>query len=174
MLKKDITYEDFFTEESRTETFYFNLTQTELIRFESRFGGDVEAHMNRLMRERKTEEMLRIFEDLILSAYGERGDGENSNKFVKTKELSEGFQSTAAYDALFTEISTDMDALTAFFRGIIPGKMKGSFDEAEAIVTRRMNKLIDEGTEKDLAQTEASPPPPPATEPLKSPEPPTQ
>lgn len=136
MLKKEITYENFFTEEEETETFYFNLTERELTKFEAQFGGDVSGHMIRLMRENKTDEMFNVFEGLILTAYGVR-DG---NDFVKDQDAKDRFMNSAPYNALFIEIANDMDAFNEFFMNVIPKKIRGGFAQAEKEALAELRK----------------------------------
>lgn len=120
MLKRPITYTDFFTEEEVTEVFYFNLTKTELIEFEVGYkSGFVEA-INRIIESTDREAIVAEFKKIILMAYGVRtADGE----FEKSDELRKKFAATAAYDSLFVELSTNDEAAAAFINGVVPKDM---------------------------------------------------
>ena len=62
--------------------------------------------------------IIKIFKELILKAYGEKSD--DGKRFVKSKEISEGFAQTEAYSQLFMELATDTDAASKFVNGIVP------------------------------------------------------
>ena len=49
MLKREITYTDFFTEEEVTEEFYFNLTEVEVIELNAQYPGGFEYFMKKLV-----------------------------------------------------------------------------------------------------------------------------
>jgi hypothetical protein len=58
------------------------------------------------------------FKELILKAYGEKSaDGKY---FYKSPEISAKFAATEFYSELFMELSSDADAASKFFNGIIP------------------------------------------------------
>lgn len=117
MLKKTITYID-YDENERTEDFYFNLSQAELTEMELSTEGGLEKIIKKIIAEQRINELVKIFKDLILRSYGEKSaDGK---RFIKSKELSEGFSQTEAYSDLFMELATNEESATAFINGIIP------------------------------------------------------
>lgn len=120
MLKKTITYTDYNGNE-RKEDFYFNLTQAELTEMElSKEGGLLET-INKVVAAQDAPSIIKIFKDLILTAYGEKSlDG---RRFIKNDELKESFTQTEAYSQLFMELSTNADSAAAFIKGIIPADM---------------------------------------------------
>lgn len=117
MLKQTITYTDYNGVE-RTEDFYFNLTRAELIEMELSYGGGLAANIEKIVADKDGSQIIKVFKDLIMKAYGEKTvDGK---RFVKSKELSEAFSQTEAYNKLFMELAFDAEAAAAFVNGIVP------------------------------------------------------
>lgn len=117
MLRKKITYTD-FDGNSRTEEFYFNLTQTELVMSELGASDNLSERIKRIVDAKDNAAIMQQFEKIILSAYGEKSaDGK---KFVKNAEISEAFKSSAAYDALFMELISNEGSAAEFIKSIIP------------------------------------------------------
>lgn len=121
MLKKPITYTDYNGME-RTEYFYFNLTKAELAEMELSVDGGYAEMAQRIADTKNGPELIKIFKELILKAYGEKSlDG---RQFMKVDEkgnpLSIGFSQTEAYSQLFMELATDANSASEFFMGIIP------------------------------------------------------
>ena len=117
MLKKVITYTDYNGVE-RTETFYFNLSKSELMRKEMSTAGGLTEKIKRISETLDAPEIMSIFEDLVLSSYGVKSD--DGKRFIKSKQLSEEFMQTEAYDKLYMELITDSKAAAEFFKGVIP------------------------------------------------------
>lgn len=120
MLKKTITYRDFDNNE-RTEDFYFNLTKSEIAEWELSKDGGMSKVIQRVVASPSAPELMSLFKDVILRAYGEKTD--DGKHFIKSKELSTLFTQTGAYDVLFQEIMFDAKSALAFFKGIMPEDM---------------------------------------------------
>ena len=119
MLKKTIVYTDYEGNE-RTDDFYFNLTQPELLEMNVSEKGGLEKAIERIIATDDYRKLVEIFKEIILKAYGEKSlDG---RRFVKSKELSEQFSQTEAYSVLFVELATNAEVAIAFVNGIIPPK----------------------------------------------------
>jgi hypothetical protein len=120
MLKKTISYKDYNGVE-RTETFYFNLSETELTQMEFEKSGGLAQYIEKIVAAQEAPELMALFNDLIFKSYGEKSlDGKY---FKKSKELSENFSQTEAYNELFMELTTNTDAGIAFMNGIMPAKL---------------------------------------------------
>lgn len=117
MLKKTITYTDYNGNE-RTEDFYFNLTQAEVAEMEMSTSGGLSEMITRIVAAQDHPQIIKIFKDLILRAYGEKSP--DGKRFVKSKELSDEFSQTEAYSQLFMELATDADAASKFVNAIVP------------------------------------------------------
>ena len=116
MLKKTITYTD-YNGITRTEDFYFNLTKAEIMEMQLSTNGGLDVMIKKII-DSQDAPSIKIFKELILKAYGEKSD--DGKRFVKSKEISEGFAQTEAYSQLFMELATDTDAASKFVNGIVP------------------------------------------------------
>lgn len=120
MLKKTIKYTD-FNGNSREEDFYFNLTKAEVVEMQLEKNGGLDAYVRRIINSQDSASIIKEFKELILKAYGEKSD--DGKRFMKTKEITEGFSHTEAYSELFMELSTNADAASAFVNGIVPNQV---------------------------------------------------
>ena len=125
MLKRDITYKDFFTDQMVTEEFYFNLTEAELIEFEVDYEGGFQAAIMAVIRAEDQKTLVAEFKKIILLSYGIRV----GNNFEKSDQIRDQFTSTAAYSELFMELATDSAAAAVFMNGIIPTVEKTDQDK---------------------------------------------
>jgi hypothetical protein len=128
MLKREITYQDFFDGETVTETLYFNLTKTEILKLEASYDDGLQDTLMKMIRERDMKTILEEFERIVLLAYGRRA----GNRFEKSDQIREEFKQTAAYDALFMELATDTNAQVAFVKGILPPEFAQAAEKAQA------------------------------------------
>lgn len=120
MLKKTITYNDYNGTE-RTEDFYFNLSQAEVMEMEMSTTGGLAEMIKNVVAKQDAPSIIKIFKDLILKAYGEKSaDGK---RFIKSEELATAFSQTEAYSILFTELATDDKAAANFVNGIVSKEM---------------------------------------------------
>lgn len=121
MLKKTIAYTDYNGVE-RKEDFYFNLSKAEIMEMELGTAGGLAEMINKIVAAQDTPQIVKIFKDLVLKAYGEKSP--DGKRFMKVDEngrpLSNGFAQTEAYSNLFMELATDADAAAAFVNGIVP------------------------------------------------------
>ncbi len=117
MLKKVIEYTD-YDGNKRTETFYFNLSKAEVAEMELSINGGLVNKINRLIETQDNAEIVTIFKDIILKAYGEKSP--DGRRFIKSDELREDFSQTEAYSDLFVELASDAKAAAAFINAITP------------------------------------------------------
>ncbi|MBO7449837.1 MAG: hypothetical protein J6U54_05660 [Clostridiales bacterium] len=121
MLAKTITYTD-FNDTERTETFYFNLTKTELAQLEYSHGGGLTEWIKRAAEAQNGKIILEVFEEIIKATYGEKSpDGRN---FLKSDEIFNNFKGTNAYDQLYMELVTDGDKAAAFLIECMPKELR--------------------------------------------------
>ena len=117
MLKKTITYTDYDGNE-RTEDFYFNLTQAELIELAHSEKGGLEKLIEKISKEKDMKRIIALMKEVIQMSYGEKSlDGK---RFQKSEEISQNFMQTEAYSILFMELAQNEDAATDFVNGIVP------------------------------------------------------
>lgn len=123
MLKKTITYTD-FDDVERTEDFYFNLSQSELVKMETGQDLSMTDYINRIIDAKDGPKILELFDKLLRMSYGVKTD--DGKKFIKNEALTEEFLCSAAYDALYMSLFAGEDAegkLAQFIEGILPSKL---------------------------------------------------
>lgn len=121
MLKKTIKYTDYFGEE-REEDFYFNLNQAELSEMELSVDGGYTNMLDRIVKAKDAPELIAAFKNIVMKSYGEKSS--DGRRFIKSKELSEAFCQTEAYNILFMSLIRDEKAMADFVNGIIPDELK--------------------------------------------------
>lgn len=120
MLKKTMTYTDYNGIE-RTEDFYFNLTEAEVMEMEMSTSGGLAEMIQRIVAAQDAPAIIKVFKELVLKAYGEKSP--DGKRFVKSDEIAAGFSQTEAYSQLFMELATDADAAAKFVNAIVPAKL---------------------------------------------------
>lgn len=164
MLKRDITYRD-LDDQQVTETFYFNLTKTEILEMELEHGGGGLAEwIKRVVKTEDHAALVAEFKKIILKAYGQRDP--EGKRFIKTDEMRANFAQTMAYDALFFELATSDTAAADFLIGIIPAEIR---EEAQRLSTLpqpniRPAEEIRNTETVELPQPQMAPPAPPTEE----------
>lgn len=119
MLKRTMTYTD-YNGVSRTEDFYFNLTQAEVTELELSVDGGLVEMINRIIAAKDGKQIIALFKDIVLRSYGEKSP--DGKRFIKTQEIRDAFAQTQAYSDLFMELATDAKKAAAFVNGIVPEK----------------------------------------------------
>ena len=138
MLAKTITYNDYDNNE-RTETLYFNMNKMELTEFAADLPDDVFKHVSgvktiqdvvNVANKMGSKGIIKFIKELVLRSYGVKS--EDGRRFIKSKELSEEFSQTIAYDMFMSELMSDDNAASNFVNGLIPASMAGELDEVKA------------------------------------------
>ena len=119
MLKLTRTYTD-YNGLSRTEDFYFNLTQAEVTEMELSVDGGLVEMINRIVAAKDGKQIIALFKDIVLRSYGEKSP--DGRRFIKTPEIRDAFAQTEAYSDLFMELATDAKKAAEFVNGIVPAK----------------------------------------------------
>lgn len=117
MLKKTITYSGFDGTEY-TEDFWFGLTKADLIEMEVTTPGGMQEYIKQIAQSQDVKAVLEMFKNLILKSYGKKSP--DGKRFIRSKEISDEFAQTNAYDVLLMEIFSDENAAAAFVNGILP------------------------------------------------------
>ena len=116
MIKKTITYVDYFGNE-RTEDFYFDLSKAEILDLQYSQNGGLDQWAKSVMESHDQKQLWNLFTDLIAKSYGIRSaDG---RRFMKSDEISKEFTETRAYSVLMEELFNDADSIADFFNGLI-------------------------------------------------------
>lgn len=132
MLKRTMTYTD-YNGLSRTEDFYFNLTQAEVTEMELSVDGGLVEMINRIVAAKDGKQIIALFKDIVLRAYGEKSP--DGRRFVKNQEIRDAFAQTEAYSVLFMELATDAQKAAEFVNGIVPVQKPAASDAPKAPVT---------------------------------------
>lgn len=130
MLKRPITYED-LDGETVTETFYFNLTRTELVEINVEHKGGMQDFLQKMVKAEDQKSLFGEIKKIILMSYGVKSD--DGRRFVKSQELRDEFVQTNAFDALFMELQTDDAAAATFIKGIMPKQIQIESDKLDAM-----------------------------------------
>lgn len=128
MIIKTLTYTDYDGVE-RTEDYYFNLTEAELVEMELSIDGGMQKKIEKIMNSKDMKQIIEVFKDLILRSYGEKSD--DGKRFIKNKEITEAFTQTEAYSMLFMKLATDEKEASKFVNGILPAKFREAVEHAE-------------------------------------------
>ena len=133
MFAKKIKYED-FNGTPREETFYFNLTEAELIEMESSVDGGLAEYGRRIIECQNVPELMELFKKLILISYGEKSP--DGRRFIKEDpvrgKLSLEFMQTNAFSELYMEFINNPDSGAEFFNNVIPAKLKEEMAAADS------------------------------------------
>ncbi len=117
MLKKTITYTDYNGVE-RTEDFYFNLNESEITEMQYGFEGGLAQMLMKIINAQDAPAIIRVMKEIVLKSYGEKSP--DGKRFIKSKELSEAFSQTEAYNQLYMELATDDKKGADVVNAIIP------------------------------------------------------
>lgn len=117
MLKKTITYTDFNGTE-RTEDFFFNLTEAELVEMEYSDRRGFEEMVKEIINAKDNATIIKLTKQIVLDAYGQKS--EDGRRFIKNDTIREEFSQTNAYSKLFMELASDDEAAAKFMEGIVP------------------------------------------------------
>lgn len=121
MLKREVTYENYDGVEVK-ETFYFNLTRSEIIMMGMEEDGDLAEKLQSIVDKKDGKQIVKTFHDLLLRSYGEKSaDG---RRFVKSPEISKAFSETPAFDVIFEGMMMNPDEALKFLNALIPKDLR--------------------------------------------------
>lgn len=116
MIKKTFNYVD-FDGNPVEEEYFFHLNKAELMEMELSAYGGLELLIKRLIEEKNSEEIVKIFKRIILSSVGQKSyDGK---RFIKNDEIRTNFYQTEAYSQLFCDLIQNPDHANEFINGVI-------------------------------------------------------
>lgn len=126
MLKKTVTYTDYFGEK-HTEDFYFHLPKAELTELALDEGGILGKLQSLTSDAAKGSEILAFFKMFLLKSYGERS--EDGKRFIKSEEAQKEFSQTAAYDQILGDLVTYADDPVEFMKAVLPADLAKAAEE---------------------------------------------
>lgn len=139
MYKKLIKYED-FNGTQREETFYFNLSKSELLDLELRTPGGIENYTKQIISTQNGQKLADLFKWLINESYGVKSaDGRS---FIKGKEVLDNFRFTNAYDILYMQLATDDKAAAEFYNGIFPKDVMDQINKEKEMADKAGLELV--------------------------------
>lgn len=116
MYKITKKYEDFNGVE-KEEDFYFNLSKADLLKMELSEDGGMDKRLERLVKTNDMKEAIKVFEGIILMAYGVKTD---DGRFIKNEEVRNRFVSSAAYSEIYMDLATNPEEADKFIRNVVP------------------------------------------------------
>lgn len=129
MLKKTITYTD-YNGLKRTEDFYFNLSEAELLEMQLTTSGGLHEVLQRMIQTNDVPAIAKMTKDLVIASYGIKDlDGK---RFVKNDKIRDDFMQTEAFSELYVSLATDANAAADFIIGILPEKYRDAAQKATA------------------------------------------
>mgnify|MGYP006341022033 FL=1 len=136
MYKKTIEYTD-YNGNQRKEDFYFNLNKAEIMEMQLSEQGGLDERIKRIIEAQDQPEIIQVFKDLILKAYGEKSP--DGKYFDKSHEISRRFSRTEAYSELFMELATNVPSAIEFVNGITPSEQKVTAEDVANSVAANNN-----------------------------------
>lgn len=118
MLAKEIKYVDFNGKE-RTETFYFNISIPELIKWQVHEGYGLDQEITKLTKSEDLMKSIEIFQKLIDYSIGIKS--EDGKRLIKNEgQVAREFKETNAYEVLYMELGTNDKKASEFINAIMP------------------------------------------------------
>lgn len=128
MVKETVTFED-FNGVTRTQDYYFNMMESELIELQYSVQGGLASMLEAIIAAKNEPEIVKVFKKILLMSYGRKTpDGLG---FEKSEELSRQFACTPAYSKIFTRMCQDENAMAEFINKLIPSDMAKKLDELQ-------------------------------------------
>jgi hypothetical protein len=150
MLKETITFTNFDGKQV-TETHYFNLTRAELVQWEMEHNEGVMEHFLRISQSNDKPLLGQLFHDFLRRTYGLKS--EDGNRHMKSEEISENFEHSAAFDEFYMKFITDETFAAKFIAGVLPKEWLNQ-EAIDAVMQTGDDRLR-------TVATQFSPPPPP-------------
>lgn len=111
MITETLTYVDFGGTE-RTEDFYFNLTEAEVLNLSLSKEGGMEAYIKKIVNAKSQLELVKLFQDVLRISYGKKS--EDGRRFEKSPEIFADFEATQAYSDFYMSLVTNTEKAIAF------------------------------------------------------------
>lgn len=121
MFSHIIRIKGIFDDEPTTKKLYFHLSRREMFDFIKRYDNvtSFEQWLQAAMDNEDLCAMMKFFDDLIGSAYGER----QGERYVKSEQIKESFLNSPEYEELFDQLMDNPALVREFYNGILPEKI---------------------------------------------------
>lgn len=127
-----VTYKDYNGVE-RTEKYYFNLNEAELIEMGMTAAGGFQDRMQRIIDAKDSADIFAEFKKLVLLAYGKKSD--DGKRFMKSDEIKQEFIESPAYSMIIMELGTNDGKALEFINGILPEAARQHNPTKEIVVS---------------------------------------
>lgn len=142
MLKKTITFMN-LDDEPVTHTFYFNMTQQEVLELEATTEGGFVAKLQNMLTGNPTGlDLMNVLRLFIEKSVGQRS--EDNLSFEKSDYYTQKFMSMDAYNVLMTEFLKDAKNIAEFISGILPKNLRDKID-IETVMKEAEARVVGEG-----------------------------
>ncbi len=125
MIKKRLTYTDYLGQK-KTQDFYFNFNEAELIEMNMHQAGGLQGYIKRIVDEKDTAKLADIFKELLVKSYGEKTE---DGLFMKSPEIAHKLECSAAYPLLYMGLLENTDSAIEFVKGLIPQTLVAKLPE---------------------------------------------
>lgn len=112
-----LTYSD-FNDVDRTEEFHFHLSKAFLMKINDSKTGGYAGYMQKLVDAKEQSKLEEIMENLIREAFCIPSEDGKTAK--RSKEISDDFVNSPAYDVLLEKLLSDAKYAADFFTDILP------------------------------------------------------
>lgn len=123
-----VSYED-FNGNPRTETLYFHMGESELIKMEADYDqyGGIAGRLRQVVADRDGKVIVEFVEDLISKSYGiKSGDG---LRHEKSEDLRAAFMQGNAYQKIFLELAFNATKAADFVNKVLPVNLSKDVDK---------------------------------------------
>jgi len=141
------TYKDWNGEE-QTESFLFNLSTADLIKFEMSEAGGLLENLETAVSLKDGVKIMKVIDKLIDASYGKKSP--NGRNFIKgdiDPEILNDFKTTVAYSQIYTKLCTNLDYATQFINNIIPKEL---LDQVNSMTDEEKQKVLDAASSNNL------------------------
>ena len=141
MRSYNVTYND-WDGNPVSETYYFNLNETELAALNSKYNGSLIRTLARLTKDNSPKEAMEILMDVIRASYGVMDDDRRHFRKASTNpQIWEDFVSTEGFNKFFLEVMGDDAKCAEFVKGIMPKALQEAVDADTANGTEGSKRL---------------------------------
>lgn len=135
------TYTD-YNDVEKTETFWFNLNKVELAKLALGPKGGLDNVLEEISRTTDVGRVLDLIKEILLMSYGRKTpDG----RFAKTDEdgrsFAREFEQTAAFEEIYMDLFTNVDALITFINGVVPAQLKQDVEKESAKAREQIHAM---------------------------------
>ena len=116
MVKKTITYTDYDGNE-RTEDFYFNLSNAEVMEANLNMEGGLKAYIEQIIAAKDQLKLVKLFKEVLMMSVGKKSP--DGRLFMKSDTIRAEFEASPAYSEIYMGLVTDADAAGKFIDAVM-------------------------------------------------------